>query len=246
MKLKIVASSSKGNFYILKSNQHKLLLECGINIKKIKKALKFDFKNIDGCILTHEHGDHSKASNEIMNLGIDLYTSKGTAEELGLKHHRLNIVKSLDILELKGFKIIPFETQHDANESLGYLIQEKVTGEILLFATDTYYLKQTFPGLNYIMVECNYIKDILRENIDKGLIPKAMYKRLLNSHFELDNVKEFLRANDLSNTAKIVLLHLSDGNSDARRMVQEIEDLTQIETIAADNNMDVDLRMCPF
>jgi phosphoribosyl 1,2-cyclic phosphodiesterase len=246
MKLKIVASSSKGNFYILESNQHKLLLECGINIREIKKALKFDFKNIDGCILTHEHGDHSKASNEIMNLGIDLYTSKGTVEELGLNHHRLNIVKSLDILELPGFKIIPFETQHDANESLGYLIQEKTTGETVLFATDTYYIKYIFPGVNYIMVECNYIKGILQDNIDKGLIPKAMYKRLLNSHFELDNVKEFLKAHDLRETVKIILLHLSDGNSDAKRMVKEIEDLTQIETIAADSDMDVDLRMCPF
>jgi phosphoribosyl 1,2-cyclic phosphodiesterase len=73
-----------------------------------------------------------------------------------------------------------------------------------------------------------------------------MYKRLLNSHFELDNVKEFLKANDLRETTKIILLHLSDGNSNARRMVKEIEDLTQIETIAADSDMDVDLRMCPF
>jgi len=246
MKLKIVASSSKGNFYILESNKHKLLLECGINIKEIKKALKFDFKNIDGCLCSHSHLDHAKSAKEIMNLGIDLYTSKGTAEALGLKHHRLNKVSDLIPFELETFRIIPFETQHDAKEPLGYLIQEKATGETVLFATDTYYIKYMFPGINYIMVECNYIKGILQDNIDKGLIPKAMYKRLLNSHFELNNVKEFLRANDLSNTVKIVLLHLSDGNSDAKRMVKEIEDLTQIETIAADNNMDVDLRMCPF
>ena len=246
MKLKIVASSSKGNFYILESNQHKLLLECGINIREIKKTLKFDFKNIDGCILTHEHGDHSKSAKEIMNLGIDLYTSKGTAEALKLNHHRLNKVSDLIPFELETFRIIPFETQHDAKEPLGYLIQEKATGEILLFATDTYYIKYKFPGINYIMVECNYIKGILQDNIDKGLIPKAMYKRLLNSHFELDNVKEFLKASDLRETTKIILLHLSDGNSDARKMVKEIEDLTQIETIAADKDIDVDLRMCPF
>jgi len=246
VKLKIVASSSKGNFYILESKNSKLLLECGINIKKIKQALNFELKNIDGCLLTHSHGDHSKSAKEIMNLGIDLYTSNGTAKELGLKHHRLNRISSLKIFELETFKIMSFDTQHDAAEPFGYLIEEKATGETLLFATDTFYLKYQFPGLNYIMVECNYIKGILRENIDRGLIPKAMYKRLLNSHFELENVKEFLVANDLSNTTKIILLHLSDGNSDAKRMVGEIEELTQIETIAADGDMNVELRMCPF
>jgi len=29
-------------------------------------------------------------------------------------------------------------------------------------------------------------------------------------------------------------------------MVQEIEELTGIETIAANSNMDVNLKMCPF
>jgi len=246
MKLKIVASSSKGNFYILESKNSNLLLECGINIKRIKRALDYDFKNIDGCIISHEHKDHSKSAKEIMGLGIDIYTSKGTAKMLGLNHHRLNLVRSKEIFETATFKIMSFDTQHDAAEPFGYLIEEKATGEILLFATDTFYLKYKFPGLNYVMIECNYIKEILQENIDNGKIPKAMYKRLLSSHFELENVKEFLKANNLSETVKIILLHLSDGNSDAKRMVQEIEELTEIETIAANSNMDVNLKMCPF
>jgi hypothetical protein len=55
-----------------------------------------------------------------------------------------------------------------------------------------------------------------------------------------------LMANDLTQCKKIVLLHLSDGNSDALRMKNEVEDLTGIETIVADAGMEIDLGECPF
>jgi phosphoribosyl 1,2-cyclic phosphodiesterase len=52
-----------------------------------------------------------------------------------------------------------------------------------------------------------------------------MRKRLLRSHFSLENVLEFLRANDMSKVQEIYLLHLSDNNSDEamfKRRVQEV------------------------
>ena len=49
---------------------------------------------------------------------------------------------------------------------------------------------------------------------------------VLRSHFSLENVKEFLQANDLSKVQEIWLLHLSDGNSDAERFKREIQELT--------------------
>lgn len=72
------------------------------------------------------------------------------------------------------------------------------------------------------MVECNYAKDILYENVKRGAVPEVFKNRLLTSHFSLENVKEFLKANDLSKVQEIHLLHLSDGNSDAERFKREI------------------------
>ena len=57
-------------------------------------------------------------------------------------------------------------------------------------------------------------------------MPPALKKRILKSHFSLENVKEFLKANDLSRVQEIWLLHLSDGNSDAERFKREIQELT--------------------
>jgi phosphoribosyl 1,2-cyclic phosphodiesterase len=246
MVLKVISSSSKGNLYILEHDGKILLLECGIGVKDIKKALEFDFSNVVGCVLSHEHLDHAKSALELMNLGIDVYTTQGTAAMLNLKHHRLNIVSSKTPFDLVDFNILPFDVQHDAAEPSGFLIQCKQTGEKLLFATDTFYLKYQFEDLNYILIECNYITEILYQNIDNGLIPKQLHNRLLKSHFSLDNVKQFLMSNDMSSVRKIVLMHLSDGNSDAGRMVREIEELTGIDTVVADPGLVLNLELYPF
>lgn len=245
MKLQILGSSSKGNCYLLHGSKSILMLECGVHIKEIKKALNFNLTNVCGCLCTHEHKDHSKSARDMLSNGIDFYASKGTIDGIKVQGHRVNIVKAEKQFKIDEFLILPFETKHDAIEPSGFLIQDTNTKEKLLFATDTFYIKYKFKGLNYIMVECNYIKEILDENIELGLIPQSLQIRLLKSHFSLDNVKEFLKANDLSKARKIILLHLSDGNSDAERMKSEVEELTGIETVIAEKGT-VELELFPF
>src|SRR5690606_20594303 len=125
------------------------------------------------------------------------------------------------------------ETQHDAQEPLGFLLHSRASNERLLYATDTYYIRYKFPGLTHIMVECNYAADILYENVKRGAVPEVLKNRLLTSHFSLENVKEFLKANDLSRVQEIWLLHLSDGNSDEERFKREVQALTGKPTYVA-------------
>src|SRR5690606_36348279 len=132
---------------------------------------------------------------DMMKAGIDCYMSAGTAEALGISGHRLHIIKAKQQFRIGTWKILPFETQHDAAEPLGFLLANK-TGEKLLYATDTYYIRYRFRGLTHIAVECNYSMDILRANIEAGLVEPALNKRILKSHFSLENVKNFLKAND--------------------------------------------------
>jgi phosphoribosyl 1,2-cyclic phosphodiesterase len=163
-----------------------------------------------------------------------------------IKNHRLIPVISGMQFDVADFTILPFDAEHDSAQPLGFLIQYRPTREKLLYLTDTYYCKYRFTGLNYIMVECNYCKDILDRNIESGLIDEAMKRRLMESHMSLEHCKQFLSANDLSKCQKIILIHLSQGNSDAARMVQEIHDLTGIETVVADPGLQVELEQYPY
>ena len=160
-----------------------------------------------------------------MRAGIDCYMSQGTAEALGVSGHRLHIIKTRQQFQLGSWTVLPFETQHDAAEPFGFLLANQA-GDKLLYATDTYYIRYKFHGLTHIMVECNYSLDILKRNVETGTVPKELKTRILKSHFSLENVKEFLRANDLSKVQEIWLLHLSEQNSCEKRFKREIQELT--------------------
>ncbi len=248
MKLKVLASGSKGNCYLLSTPTGSLLIEAGIPWKQIQKGLDFDIRQVVAALISHEHLDHCKAVKDVMDAGIDTYMSTGTAKELGVygEHYRLCLMSAGIQSRIRDFTILPFDTEHDCQEPLGFLIQYRPTGEKLLYLTDSFYSKYRFRGLNYICIECNYIKETLDANIAAGYVDEAMKRRLLESHFSLEHVKDFLKANDLSQCRKIILLHLSDANSSAARMIREIQELTGIETVVAEAGQIISLELFPY
>lgn len=225
IEIKTIASGSKGNAYLITDGQTPLLLECGINFRDIQIALDFKTSNIAGCLVSHEHKDHTKGLKDTLKAGIDVYASQGTIDAEGIEHHRLNVIQSKKQFRIGTWRVMPFDVEHDAAEPLGFLLQSDYGGK-LLFATDTYYVRYRFSGLTHIMVECNYSMDILNENIAEGRIPSILKRRLAKSHFSLENVKVFLKANDLSKVQEIHLIHLSDNNSNEQQFKREIQELT--------------------
>jgi phosphoribosyl 1,2-cyclic phosphodiesterase len=220
------ASGSKGNCYAVSDQHTTLLIECGISIQRIKEGLGFRLSQVTGCFVSHEHHDHCKAAEKVMKAGIDLYMSEGTKDSLGLTGHRIHTLKPKQQYNIGSMSVMPFHVQHDAAEPMGFLIRSRKTKEKLVYITDSYYSRYRFPGLNYIMLECNYAEDILDANVEGGRVHIAQKKRLLQSHFSLENVKDFLQANDLSDVKEIYLMHLSETNSDAERFKKEIQELT--------------------
>lgn len=225
IEIKTIASGSAGNCYLITDGVTPLLLEAGITIKRIREGTEFKLSTIVGCLISHEHLDHSKAIIDVLKAGINTYMSVGTKEAMKLSHHRIKTIEAMKSFQIGTWKVTPFDVQHDAKEPVGFLLVNDA-GDKLLFATDTYYVKYKFSGLTHIMLEANYSEEILSENIESGRVHPAMEKRLLKSHFSLENVKEFLKANDLSKVQEIHLLHLSDTNSNEQVFKQEIQKLT--------------------
>lgn len=224
MEIKVIASSSKGNCYLLDDGKTQILIEAGITFNKLIR--KVNISNISGVLVTHEHQDHAKAVSDLIRRGKRVYSAQETFSALGIEKNGLaKPIVEYQLQMIKTFAIIPFPTQHDAAKPLGFLIKSLVTNEVVLFATDTYYVKNKFEGLNYIMIECNYANDILEK---RDNISKKQKDRLYKSHFELENVKEFLRNQDLTQVKEIYLMHLSSGNSDEERFKREIQELTGI------------------
>jgi phosphoribosyl 1,2-cyclic phosphodiesterase len=220
-----LASSSKGNCYLVSDGASSLLLEAGLSVRLIRERLNFGLSAVAGCLVSHAHLDHAKGAADLLRAGIDVYVSAETAQALNLSGHRLHVITPLKQFSIGPWKVVAFPTIHDAPGSLGFLVQS-AAGRKLLFVTDTAYIKYRFQGVNVLAIECNYQKEIVDSNVANGSLSPVVRSRLRRNHFSLENVLKFMAANDMSQVKEIYLMHLSDGNSNAEHIKTEIQRAT--------------------
>lgn len=222
-----MASGSKGNAYVVSDGETKILLECGISWRKLQENTDFGMTDMAACLLTHEHKDHSMAVDHVIRNGVDLYLSPGTATALDLNGHRVHRMPPMEDVRIGTFIVRGFDVEHDCKQPYGYLLRSLKTREVLLFATDTAYIKYRFPGLTHVMIEANY---------DYGLMDPyllSLNKRIMYTHMSLDNLKDWIKANDTRTVRQIYLLHLSDDRSNAEDFKRVVQMLTGAEVYVA-------------
>lgn len=246
MKLTVLGSNSLGNCYILETSTEALIIEAGIRIKEVHKALKFNISKVVGAIISHEHNDHSGYIHNLMKDGItvlapeEVFTSKEVSSLASFR----KVVEPNKGYKVGGFKIIPLSVEHDVT-CMSYIIDHADMGR-MLFTTDTMIFPYIVPNLNHLLIEANYADDILECNIESGRMPIVMRKRLLMSHMELETTKQILQEQDLTNVSNIVLIHLSDGNSNEARFIKEITEVTGKSVYAANKGLVLDLSLNPY
>lgn len=239
MILSILGSNSNGNGYVIQNDNEALILECGFRFLDAQKVLDFNTQKVVAALVSHEHGDHAKYVKEYKTRGIKIYASAGTLEKIGLQNEK-TILRHTQKVKIGNFTILPFNVKHDCAEPLGFLINHPEMGN-LVFATDTYYLPYTFDDVQHWLIECNYRKDILDKNCPKGSFKKVLRDRTLQSHMSYETCEKALLSNDLSPAKNIILIHLSDGNSNAAEFKKNIEKSTGKMTFVADRNMTINI-----
>ena len=242
MELQVLASGSSGNCYLLKDGPDTLLLDAGIPYKKILKGVGFRLKGIAGALITHEHQDHAAAIKDLTHAGIPCCMTFGTREALGMANTPPLIdIRAYGKFKIGPFMILPFPAKHDAADPVGFLIRNTRTGEQMIYATDTYYLPHTFPGVNYWLVECNFTDALITDET-----PEYLKNRLTKSHMSLERLCGVFRANDLTSSRQIVLCHLSSERGDADIMTNTIQRLTHKPVTVAAPGVTIPLNMHPF
>lgn len=230
----MIGSSSKGNGYVLNGASEALCIEAGTKLIETKKVLGFDLQKVRGCIVTHQHNDHSRYAKEYADAGIRVLALADVLEAKGITRNGMAI-KLGNAYKLGGFVVTPFAVQHDV-PCVGYLIKHSECGKVV-FITDTYACNYRFNGVNNYLLEANYSDEILEANIEAGRVSGGMRDRLLTSHFELNNSIRFLLTSDRTALQKVVLIHLSNGNSNEARFVQKVREAIGKPVYAAKSGM---------
>lgn len=247
MKLEILGSSSSGNCYLFKEGESVLILECGIPFNKVKKALKWDISKVIGAFVSHEHGDHAKYIRQFTDSCIPVYASKGTLEAIGIESHNAISFESMSKIRINEWTICAFGTDHDSADPLGFIIEHPESGPIL-FLTDATSLKYKFPmRFSHILIEANYSHEIMQERILNGSFTVAQEERVKASHMSIDNACKILRNLDSVDLRNVVLIHLSDGNSNAeifKKAAQEATPYCCVEI--AEQDLEIEINKNPF
>lgn len=213
MKLHILGSSSKGNGYVLEAKNSALLLECGVHAKELVKSNTFD--KVVGAVVSHVHGDHAGYIKEYLNRGIRIANNV-------VEHHNSIPIQHLKKITIEDWSVIPLKMVHDV-ECFGFLINHIECGTVF-FATDTDSIPYQLKGVSHAIIESNYTQEKLDNKQVNQQVNHYLATRIENSHLSFEDCKQWVLKGDLKSLESVVLIHLSDSNSEAQKYVNELQE----------------------
>ena len=146
MRIKVIASGSKGNSTFIESNNTRILIDAGINYSRIKATLEeinVDPISLDGIIISHTHSDHiGGLSSVIKKLKIPVFIKEELYSEIKKVIPSDNIVVVEDqILQIGDLDIEIINASHDV-PAFGFIISD--SKRKILYLTDTGYINRKY------------------------------------------------------------------------------------------------------
>ena len=229
-----LASGSSGNCYYLGTDDYGILIDAGIGVRTIKKALKdygLAFEKIIALCITHDHADHIKSAGVLgEKYGIPVYSTQevhlGMDRNYGMTQKVISAKRYIEKevpFTLRDFKITSFEIPHDGSDNVGYFIE---LGNIKFgFATDLGHITPTVEKYmsksDYLIIEANYDLEMLKF----GSYPYHLKNRIigLNGHLSNKECADFISEIYHDNMKYIFLCHLSRDNNHPELALKTVE-----------------------
>lgn len=235
MKIKTLASGSKGNASIIICGKTKLLIDIGISYLKLKRKLEelnLTVEDFSALLITHAHIDHIKGLSSLTkHSNIKIYIPEAMYGDLKDQIHHDNIEFISDKFQIEDIEIELIHTSHDATSSVGYIItyQEKS----LVYVTDTGYINRKYlekmQKKDIYLIESNHDEKMLME----GPYPYHLKQRVVSDIGHLSNktTARYLEKLIGENTRYIILAHLSEKNNTEELALTTIKDKLQEQKI---------------
>ena len=215
MKVIVLSSGSKGNTTYIETQTTKILIDIGNTCKYITEKLStigVTLGEINAILITHTHTDHIKGLKTFTNnYSAPIYITEKMHPKIPYGKQYKYIESSL--ITIRDIKINIIKTSHDAEDSVGYIINNN--DKSIVYITDTGYINKKYhPMLSnrdiYIM-ESNH--DV--EMLNNGPYPFPLRQRILSDKGHLSNHDSAKYIGDFigPKTTNIVLAHLSHENN---------------------------------
>ncbi len=238
MRIASLGSGSRGNATLVQHKTTTLLIDNGFSLRQFCKRLeKLDLlpSDIDGLLLTHEHGDHSSGVAKLcVSHNVPVWTAVGTARAALPPELQFETLVSGKVVLIGDIEVLPVTVPHDAREPLQFILrQSKIDNETqkrVGVLTDTGHITdhivEAFGKLDGLLLEFNYDHQMLQN----GPYPDQLKQRVGGNLGHLSNTQslELLRRIDVSGLSFLIAGHISEKNNCptiVAEMIQQIEGL---------------------
>jgi ribonuclease BN (tRNA processing enzyme) len=242
MKISIINSRSKANCIVVHNDKSALVLDAGSKLENVLQKIGHSPDVEITVLITHKHLDHSRYMEEYIKRGCNVYISAEMYDEYTTKNKpksNLHRFVANQLYSTKHWDFMPIAVEHDV-PNYGFICEHDDMGEFCYF-TDTHYIPVAFKTCRTFLIEANYCPDIINERLDKGLLTEFQYARVRNSHMDINETISFLNRCNSKHMENVVLVHLSDGNSDAKMFVEKVRAKLGITPIVADCNVEIEV-----
>lgn len=217
MKIKTIASGSKGNCSIVICDETKIIIDMGISYLTLKKSLEensLSFDQFTGILITHNHKDHiSGLATLIKKTNLTVFIPKKMLEGLEdiLPEERCVFID--DIFNINEVNIELIHTSHDAPCSVGFIIN--YNNKSMVYVTDTGYINRKYLNKmtkkDLYLIESNHDEVMLMD----GPYPRFLKERVISDKGHLSNktTSKYLRKLVGDNTKYVILAHISEKNN---------------------------------
>ena len=216
LKILPIASGSTGNCMLADIDGRKLLIDLGVPVKTLMKALTenaYSCSEIDAVLITHTHSDHVKGLDTCMKqIAAPLYMSS-TSKETLMNERAVALLYGVKTELLPGLWVTAIRTSHDCPGSIGFQIETENTR--LGYITDLGVIPESTMELLFgsqcIVIESNHDVEMLRY----GRYPAFLKKRILSErgHLSNDACAEAIARFADRGTKTFLLAHLSRENN---------------------------------
>ena len=217
-----LASGSSGNCLVAEASGTVVMLDCGLTLTETERRLEragLAPSQLSAILVTHEHGDHACGVFDFAAAHrITVYLTHGTlaamkAEGKVLDGVKVVVVNGRQAFFIDGMQVQPFTVPHDAREPVQYVLSDGASklGVITDVGTPTAHVAQMLSGLDALVLECNYDREMLWS----GAYPKWLKERIAGPFGHLDNreSERLLGALDRSRLKHVIGAHLSQHNN---------------------------------
>lgn len=233
MKFCVLASGSKGNCTYIEIENHKYLIDIGMNFPYVSAKLEeinVDVSEIEGIFITHIHDDHIKGLKRFIKVvKPTVYLTQKIYDSIGFEIDDYVLLE--EDLEINNMYVETIRLSHDTPECKGYIFNNN--GSSLVYITDTGYINNKYflklTNRTAYILESNHDVDMLMN----GTRPYYLKMRILGDEGHISNkdCAYYLSKFVGDNTKYIVLAHISQDNNTPELALNNIKETVDVENV---------------